>query len=221
MGKCVSNRSKFILSSLFLTIGAALVLLIIITSIYLEKNGSAIWWNAQAVHINGTITNVETITREFIERCNPVCSGDCTNCKVNYFNAYITVRYSRYEYQYLLYDKIYHTLDYVEHALVQYKINGTISLYYNPSNPRDVHLNLLDCKNDIVFFMVAIFLFVLFNVSMIVLLRPRLEDVPKEDEDFDVLELNKPVNDMQFSTEYTAVSLDNFELQPLYSRSIY
>ena len=231
MAKCVSNRNKFILGRVSLAITIALAVVIIITSIYLQEKGSAIWWNARAVGINGTISNAEIITHEFIQKCNPVCTGDCTDCKVNYFNAYITVSYLTYEYRYSLYDKTYHTLNYVEHALAHYKINNTVVLYYNPSNPRDVSLNFLDYKTDIVVFMGAIAFFVLFSMFMILALSPRLKDIPKEDEDIEavmiaVVMLNNPmdkmgVNDnMKLTAEYTPVSLNNVELQPLYSRLI-
>lgn len=216
MGKCISNRNKFILNRLSFIIGVGLVVPFIITSFYLAANGSAIWWNVQAVSTNATISNVTIVSRKYIELCNSACTGDCAKCEVNYFNAYISATYLTYEYRYLLYNKMYHTLDYVEHGLKQYKVNNTIILYYNPSDPRDVSLNFRDSQGDIVCFGMVIFIFVLFSVLLIIVCRPRVPDVPKEDEDLEAnkTDIGKPT--VNKDNEYTAVSTDNIELEPLY-----
>ena len=224
MGKWVSNRNKFILGRVLLVIGAALIVPLIIIFTYVATNGSDVWWNIKAVHISASINNITIVSRKYIELCNSDCTGDCANCEVNYFNAYITAAYLTYEYRYLLYGKVYHTLDYVENGLKKYKINNTIILYYNPSNPRDASLNFRDYKGDILCFLMAILMFVLFSVLTLTICLPRRSDVPKENEDLEAstVSVNKVTSDIPIITiddkgnEYTAVSRDNIELEPVY-----
>jgi hypothetical protein len=120
-----------------------------------------ITWNRNAVETTCVITNTYIQTDAHPYNCN--CTGTksrrrCKTCYVNYYDGYIDVTYMADNTSFYKTFQVYSSFkDFaiIENNMINnYPNDGNITCYYNPDNPSDSKLNLIDASGFLVVFII-------------------------------------------------------------------